>query len=168
VSSLFLSAPDSFTHSEAIHDEWTRSVLADRPDIKPEQLGRTRSLMNLQARDALVEGYESLISTLSLPDPDDRHVLAAAVHAGASAIITFNLTDFPAERLAPYGVQAQHPDELVCQLIDEAPALACAAAKRQRESLKKPPKSAEEYLAVLGRVGLPKAAEKLRSFSGLI
>lgn len=154
--------------TEAIHDEWTRCVLADRPDLKPELLERTRSLMNLHARDALVEGYESLIPTLTLPDPDDRHVLAAAIHAGASAIITFNLTDFPADRLAPYGVQAQHPDVFVSQLLDEAPALTCAAAKRQRESLKKPPKSAEEYLAVLERVGLPKAAEKLRSFSGLV
>jgi hypothetical protein len=65
-------------------------------------------------------------------------------------------------------VQAQHPDELVSLLIGETPALACTAAKRQRASLKKPALSVEEYLAVLGRVGLPKTAELLRPMAELI
>ena len=61
--------------SDAIHDEWMRNILADRPDIKPEELQRTRQLMDSGVRDALVTGYEFLIPTLSLPDKDDRHVL---------------------------------------------------------------------------------------------
>jgi predicted nucleic acid-binding protein len=85
--------------TESIHDEWIRSVLADRPDLTREQLERTRSLMNTHVRDALVEGYESLIPGLTLPDPEDRHVLAAAIRAGASVIVTFNLRDFPADAL---------------------------------------------------------------------
>lgn len=62
--------------------------------------------------DCLVSGFEHLVDGLDLPDPDDRHVLAAAVRAGAQAIITANLTDFPAAKLKPYAVEAIHPDDL--------------------------------------------------------
>lgn len=80
--------------TDAIHDEWTRNVLENRPDLKPEQLQRTRELMNAHVRDCLVTGYETLIEAVTLPDPDDRHVLAAAIRAGADLIVTFNLGIF--------------------------------------------------------------------------
>ena len=81
--------------SNDIHEEWIRSVLANRPDITRERLERTRDLMNSNVRDCLVTGYEPLIDGLTLPDADDRHVLAAAIRADADVIVTFNLTDFP-------------------------------------------------------------------------
>ena len=93
--------------TDEIHDEWIRNVLANRPDLKREQLERTRTLMNAHVRDCLVNGYEDLIEGLDLPDPDDRHVLAAAIRTRASVIVTFNLDDFPADYLAKYGVEAQ-------------------------------------------------------------
>lgn len=61
--------------------------------------------MNEAVPDSLVTGYESLIAGLDLPDVDDRHVLAAAIHCNADAIITFNLRDFPAEKLAQYDIE---------------------------------------------------------------
>lgn len=73
--------------TDEIHDEWTRNVLANRPDISPGSLARCRELMDLHVSDCLVTGYQSLISTLTLPDADDRHVLAAAIHAGAAFIV---------------------------------------------------------------------------------
>ena len=66
-----------------IHGEWTRNLLAERPDLVAEKLARTRGQMNLHAPRAMVSGYERLIGGLSLPDPDDRHALAAAVRAAA-------------------------------------------------------------------------------------
>lgn len=69
--------------TDRIHDEWTRNVLGNRPDITPESLARCRQLMDEHVPGCLVTGYEALISTLTLPDPDDRHVLAAAVHGRA-------------------------------------------------------------------------------------
>ena len=78
----------------AIHQEWTRNLLLNRPDLTREQLDRTCALMNAHAPDCLVEGYEHLIPLIDLPDPDDRHVVATAVHARADAIVTFNLKDF--------------------------------------------------------------------------
>ena len=62
--------------TDQIHDEWTRNVLANRPELTAESLARCRRLMDEHVPDCLVTGYESLIPTLSLPDPDDRHVLA--------------------------------------------------------------------------------------------
>ena len=107
--------------TDAIHDEWTRNVLANRPDLTPESLGRCRELMDAHVPDCLVAGYEPLIPTLSLPDPDDRHVLAAAIHGGAGTIVTFNLGDFPASALGPFSIEAVHPDEFVVRLWDESP-----------------------------------------------
>lgn len=86
--------------TDMIHDEWTRNVLRRRPDLKAEDLERTRSLMNAHVRDSLVTGFEHLIPSVELPDTDDRHVVAAAIHGGASVIVTFNLKDFPPDRLS--------------------------------------------------------------------
>ncbi|WP_084080893.1 PIN domain-containing protein [Edaphobacter aggregans] len=55
--------------------------------------------MDKQAPDALVTGYRQLVPALNLPDPNDGHVLAAAVRGGASMIVTNNIKDFPAEAL---------------------------------------------------------------------
>ncbi len=87
--------------TQTIHDEWMRNVLQNRPDLRREQLGRTRELMNAHVRDCLVEDYEGLIDTLELPDANDRHVLAAAIRAKADAVVTFNLKDFPKNLAAP-------------------------------------------------------------------
>src|SRR5450631_3346720 len=72
--------------TDTIHDEWVRNVLKDNPGLSAERLARTRTLMNEAVRDCLVAGYEGLIDSMTLPDPDDRHVLAAAVRAGADVI----------------------------------------------------------------------------------
>src|SRR5438067_10785424 len=92
--------------TDRIHDEWLRNVLKDNPQLSPERLARTRTLMNEAVRDCLVTGYEDLIESLTLPDPDDRHVLAAAIRAGASVIVTYNLADFPAGELARFEIEA--------------------------------------------------------------
>jgi predicted nucleic acid-binding protein len=121
-----------------IHEEWIRSLLAARSDLTRGQLERTRMLMDTHVREGLISGYEPLIPALTLPDPKDRHVLAAAIHAKADVIVTFNLKDFPADTLALFGIEAQHPDEFVISLLDLDVASVCEAVKRQRASLKNP------------------------------
>lgn len=152
----------------AIHDEWIRNVLANRPDLTRDQLARTRALMDSHVRDALVEGYEALMAALALPDPDDRHVLAAAIRAGASVIVTYNLKDFPVAALAPYGIEAQHPDEFIAHLLDREPQAVAAAARRQRASLRNPPRSVAEYLETLERAELAQTVQRLRAMSALL
>jgi predicted nucleic acid-binding protein len=69
--------------------------------------------MDMHVRDAKVTGYENLIENLTLPDPDDRHVLAAAIRCNADAIITSNLKDFPEQTLSSYGIDVIHPDDFI-------------------------------------------------------
>ncbi|MFT4085165.1 MAG: PIN domain-containing protein [Nocardioides sp.] len=104
--------------TDQILDETFRNLQANRPDLSAERLDRTRELMNRAVRDVKVEGYEHRIDDLDLPDPDDRHVLAAAIEAGADVIVTKNLIDFPAGSLAPHDVEAQHPDAFLAQLAE--------------------------------------------------
>lgn len=150
--------------TEAIHAEWIKNLLKDRPDLTSEQLERTRQLMNAHVRDCLVEGYAVLIPHLSLPDPDDRHVLAAALHTNATTILTYNLKDFPTSILDPYGIEAQHPDEFISQLIELEPGVIYTAVHRLRTSLRNPPITLEKYLAILEQQALPKTVSLLRKF----
>lgn len=82
--------------SADILDEMVRSILRRRPDLTEAQLARTRQLMCDAVPDCLTTGYEELIDGLHLPDPDDRHVLAAAIRSGSQVTVTENLSDFPA------------------------------------------------------------------------
>lgn len=154
--------------TDTIHDEWIRSLLASRPDLNAAQLYRTRDLMNAHVRDCLVTGYEELVPSIQLPDESDRHVVAAAIVASASTIVTFNVRDFPASELSKYDIEAQHPDDFMNHQFGLSPPAVCGAARRHRASLKNPPKSTDEYLATLERQGLPQTVAKLRAFERFI
>lgn len=67
-----------------------------------------------------VAGFEALIPSMQ-NDAKDRHVLAAAVRAGAESIVTFNTRHFPAEALSPWGIEVLHPDDFLQQLLHTAP-----------------------------------------------
>ncbi|UCH26325.1 MAG: PIN domain-containing protein [Trueperaceae bacterium] len=154
--------------SEAIHDEWIGNVLRNRPDLTHDQLERTRSLMNKHAGDCLVTDFEDLIPTLSLPDPKDHHVLAAAIRGRADLIVTYNLKDFPKATLRPYGLEAQHPDDFIMSLTDLGPASVLKAVQNQRANLQHPPKTADELLTILERNELKKTVSYLRGFRDIL
>lgn len=155
--------------TEDIHAEWTRNLITNRPDITRDQVDRIKRLMNEHTRDALVEGYQSLIPTIEgLPDPDDRHVLAAAIVGRSNVIVTYNLKDFPQPALAPFGIEAQHPDEFIRHLIDLNEIVVCAAVQQQRLALKNPPKSVEELLDILVQQELPLTVAALRDVRSLL
>lgn len=99
--------------TDEILDETFSRLQANRPDLDPAALKRTRELMNASVRDVLVTGYEPLVPALELPDPDDRHVLAAAIKAKAQVIVTANLRDFPEIILSGWDVEAKHPDDFL-------------------------------------------------------
>ena len=154
--------------SEQIYKEWKRNLLKNRPDLTREQLDRTSALMDRAIPDGLVVGYEALIPGLALPDPDDRHVLAAAIRCNASVIVTFNQKDFPDDILAPFGIEAQHPDEFIENLFDLDQAAVVAAAQRQRALLKNPPMDVDIYLEMLFRQGLVQTVKLLSSYHAIL
>lgn len=148
--------------TETILDECFRSILARRPTLSPDSLLRTRALMGYAVRDALVTGYEGSIDGLSLPDASDRHVLAAAIQAEASLIVTFNLQDFPSSALEPHGIQAQHPDDFLLDLADRNPTGVRDAIAAQARALRSPPVSLLDLLDILRAQGLPSTAARIR------
>jgi hypothetical protein len=151
-----------------INEEWTRSLLANRPDIKASQTEFTKAMMIRAVPDGMVEGYEGLIAMLQLPDPNDRHVLAAAIKTEADVILTLNRKDFPLEALQPYGIEVQHPDEFFAMLSELAPETMIAAVRECRARLVKPALSIEDYLTVLQRQNLRETAAFLRKNEELI
>jgi predicted nucleic acid-binding protein len=145
-----------------IDGEWTRNLLEARPELA-SQIALTRATMHRALPGALVTGYQSRIAALSLPDPDDRHVLAAAITAAADVIVTFNLRDFPAAALASHGIEAQHPDAFLQLFIVAMPLQVLAAVKECLSRLSRPPITAAGYLTIMHRIGLPETAAFLES-----
>lgn len=151
--------------SDRVHEEWMQAVLRNFPDLTYQQLERTRDLMNRYAVGSLVTGFGHRIEPLNLPDPDDRHVLAAAIHCRAEVILTRNLRDFPASVLAEYGIRAEAPDPFIHRLLTAHPEGVIATARQHRSNLKNPPKSVEEYLASLEQQGLQRTVAVLQGYA---
>lgn len=104
-----------------------------------------------------------VMQAAQLPDPADRHVLAAAVGIGAKVIVTRNLRDFPPGALAPFDVEACTPDRVLCDLFDERPDLVVAAGAAMRARLKRPPQTPDEWLAGLAAGHLGDLAARLQA-----
>jgi hypothetical protein len=151
-----------------IHREWIDALLLNQPHRDRAALERTRDRMDTATRDCLVTGYHSLIPSLQLPDPDDRHVLAAAIVGRCDAIVTRNLRDFPDEVLTSYGIEAVHPDAFLHAQIGLEPAVFCTAVRKVRARLKNPSYSVDDYLDTLTRQGLVATASEPRQFFALI
>lgn len=154
--------------TEHIHDEWIRNLVANRDDLDPSVLRLTAELMNKAVPDCLIEGYEHLVDALSLPDTGDCHILAAAIVAKADVIVTFNLKHFPDDQIARYGLEAQHPDEFLNHQRTLDPDRFLRCVKRIRKRLRKPAKTADEYIATLERCRLTVIAAELDKVRPLI
>jgi predicted nucleic acid-binding protein len=148
--------------SNRILDEVFRNILRVRPELNESSLVRTRELMNAAIADVVVDGFETIESSLSLPDENDRHVLAAAIRSGAQVIVTFNLRDFPSSALSAWGIEAVDPDAFVFDLIDLAPGAVTHAVREQARALKNPPRTAMELLDTLALSGLHRSVARLR------
>jgi predicted nucleic acid-binding protein len=144
-----------------IHDEWTRNLLAKRTDIDPSKLVLTVELMNGAIENAVIENYEFLIETLELPDPDDRHVLAAAIIGHADAIVTYNLKDFPAEVVRMHDIEVIHPDDFLVFQYDLNNIGFVKVIKEIRAALKNPPVAATQLIETYKGNSLHRTADLL-------
>jgi predicted nucleic acid-binding protein len=143
--------------SADIDSEWKRNLLLNRPDLET-QITATQAMMHRAIPDALVTGFAQLIPGVSLPDPDDRHVLAAAIATTADVIVTYNLKDFPAVTLAAYGIEALHPDEFLKTMAVALPTPFFGSVHECLVRLTRPRISTQSYLAMVERLGLRETA----------
>jgi len=157
--------------SGMVQAKWTRQIIDDLgtalgrsyPDIPGDRLERLKGLINESVADCLITGYEPLIDGLKLPDPDDRHVLAAAIKAGAQVIVTANLKDFPPKDLRPWSVEAKSPDDFILDQIHIDNKVVFACIQQIVDSRKRYPVTVRDVLSELERSGLVQSVAALRS-----
>lgn len=157
---LRLAQTDVFTPkwSGLIQEEWIRNLLINRVDLKKSQLNKTRHAMDSAFPEANVVGFKNLIPALTLPDADDRHVLAAAIKSEADMIVTFNKKDFPPKSMQPYSIRIADPDEFVMQLTRAHFPDVLQAFLIQVNALKNPPQTTAQLLVTLENCGLKESA----------
>jgi hypothetical protein len=149
--------------TNAILDEMLAALRRDRPDIPAGKLELLRDLMSKAVRGCLVTGHEPLIEGLKLPEPDDRHVLAAAIKAGAQVIVTRNLKDFPESGLQPWDIEAKSPDSFVLDQVHIDIGAVAASVRQIADSRTNPPEAIEDVLTQLERDGLVESVTALRA-----
>lgn len=143
--------------TDRILEEWRRNLLKAKPHLE-ENIGSQMRAMARAFPEAWVEGYEDLIDSITLPDPDDRHVVAAAIMADAEHIVTENLRDFPPAAIARFGLEAISADDFLTSTFELYPSDAVAALRTMRAAYKNPPMTASAFLFDLQRSALPKLA----------
>jgi len=144
-----------------ITEEWSEHLIGRFPG-KRVKIKATVRCMNEEFPEAIVECYEPLVDALDLPDPNDRHVLAAAVKDGAHLIVTENLREFPPEILVPLDIEARTADDFIVNTIQLHEAEAVAAIRDMRAKYEAPPVSANELISRLVKAGLVTTAAELK------
>lgn len=148
--------------SQRILDETAEAIRAVHPDITDDRIARRIGLMNATFDDALVTAWEPVCAGIDLPDPDDRHVVAAAVRGGAQTVVTFNCRDFPPACLEPLGLEAVHPDDFLLDQLDLLPGAALRVLTEQADALRNPATDLAGVLNRLERCGVPRFADAVR------
>jgi len=148
--------------TDQIHNEWIHNLAANRPDIDQGKLNQLRAAIDRAVPDCLVTGYEELIDGLTLPDENDRHVLAAGIRCHAAVIVTYNLKDYPAAVLEPLGLTAQSPDEFISNLLDLDIELVIDSVKTIRSRFNDPAMTPNQMLELLEQIELIQTANILR------
>lgn len=146
--------------SDRILAEAADAVLEVHPDIPPEQVGKRFAAMDEAFEDARVEGWEHLEATVTLPDPDDRHVVAAALRGRADAIITTNVRHYPTDTLEPLGIEVIHPNSFLLDQLDLAPRIVLDVLREQAANTHHPPLTPIDLIARLARAGVPGFADE--------
>lgn len=152
-----------------IEQEWMRALERNRPELIGK-LDYRRDQMREAVPDWEVPeaAWTACAMGHVLPDPDDVHVLAAALAGHADCIVTLNLKDFPETVTGPLGIEVIHPDQFIVAQWDLEQIVAIGAFKRMRARWRKPEATAEDFAEAMERGGLPITAQRLREASELI
>lgn len=144
--------------SERILDEVVWAVEEIHPDLADGRARKRVDTMDRAFDDACVRGWEPLVKGIVLPDPDDRHVVAAAQRGHADLIVTANLSDFPASSIEPLGLEAQGPDEFLLNQLDLDPDVVVRVLHAQAAAAQRPAITFDALVIHLARCGVPRFA----------
>lgn len=147
--------------SQRIIDEAQSALMRIHPTLAPSRIESRFSSMNEAFDDALISGWEPLVVGLELPDPNDRHVLAAAIAGRADVIVTHNLKDFPASVLEPFGIQAVSLDDFLLDQFDLSPRGCVQVLEDQAAAKRNPPVDVVQLIEQLGKQGAPQFASTI-------
>lgn len=145
--------------SELILDEMVSAIEEIHPELADGLARKRAETMDRAFDDACVRGWERLVHGITLPDQDDRHVVAAALRGQADLIVTANLGDFPADSLAPLGLEAQGPDEFLLNQLDLDPDVVIRVLHDQAEAAQRPAITFDALVDQLTRCGVPQFAQ---------
>ena len=148
--------------TEEILDEWTRNLIKNKPLLE-SSVRQQEAAIHSAFDECFVAGYAPLIPGLTLPDEDDRHVLAAAIKCSAQIIVTENHKDFPAETLEEYGIETRGADNFLANTYDLFPKSGARVLKQIRQRYDSPPFTRSEFLMDLIKSGMPKLAALART-----
>lgn len=144
--------------SETILDEMVQAVSRVHPHLT-ERIERRALTMRTHFDDALVTGWEELTASIILPDKNDKHVVAAAVIGRADVIVTFNIRDFPEERLRSFNLEAQTPDHFLLNQLDLNPRLVMDILREQAQATNNPRITTSVLLNRLSKAQVPDFAK---------
>lgn len=147
--------------TDEIDDEWSRNLILRNPNHQERILEMARSIKS-NFKHRYVFGFEDIIPELSLPDIDDRHVLAAAIHADCSVLVTENLKDFPEAVLSHYNIKAISADDFLLRVYEQHPYSVEQALENYRQNFNNPP---IEFLELLQKLesSVPRFVQKVRA-----
>lgn len=147
--------------SKDITDEAISGILRKYSGVNKKKIQARFDAMEMAVEEPIVKGYESLVNNIKLPDPNDRHVVAAAIKTNAELIITFNLKDFPKTKLEKFGIVAIHPDDFLCDLADIDKGLVLEKVRLCRMTYKNPPYGQDDYIDLIKAQNLKRFANVL-------
>jgi len=148
--------------TDEILDEWTRNLIKNKPQLE-DSVRQQEAAIREVFDECLVTGYAPLIPGLTLPDEDDRHVLAAAIKCSAQIIVTENHKDFPTDALEEYGIETLCADDFLANTYDLFPKSGARVLKQVRQRYDNPPFTRSEFLMDLIKNGMPKLAALARA-----
>ena len=149
--------------SKHIFEEWEQVCKKKFPEMSSEEINKRLRKANEAFPFALVENYEPLMKDLELKDPDDKHVLAAAIKINANLIVTQNLKDFPEDYVSKFNIGVKSADDFICDIIDLDPSTSLEAFREMVWYKKNPPMDEFQVLDSMRKHGLTQSADYLHS-----
>lgn len=136
--------------------------------LTPEKAAYQRERIEEAFPEGMIVEDPALVDSLTLPDPNDRHVFAAAIQTKATLIVTQNLKDYPQDALGAHQIEPISADGFIADCIDLAGAEAIAALRELRERFRRPELDAEAFLRLVEERGLSQTAAMLQEYRPLL